>query len=335
MKKGLKARYQFLEMFVLLLENGFSIQESLHVMIRSQSFSQELLTIMTEALSTGKSLAECFDLMGFTTQEVMQIQLAEVHGNLIEALRNISQQLTIMNQQTAELKKIISYPVVLLVFSGGMLLSMRYILLPQLLASDMVKADHWGIWVMRYSPIVLGIGLLGMILVALIIQWYFKRKSILEKARFISRLPFVGSFYTLYQTSYFSLEWGKLFKEGFEMKQILSILVLLPNQTLMVALAQEINQGLQEGIILTDQLSHYSFLTPEFSLIVFQGEIKGRLGDELLIYQQLLMKKIVTKMEQTIRLIQPIVFVLIAAVIVAIYVAMFLPIYGNIGGMLE
>ena len=143
MKKGLKARYQLLEMFVLLLENGFSIQESLHVMIRSQSFSQELLMIMTEALSTGKSLAECFDLMGFTTQEVMQIQLAEVHGNLIEALQNISQQLTIMNQQTAELKKIISYPVVLLVFSGGMLLSMRYILLPQLLASDMVQADHW------------------------------------------------------------------------------------------------------------------------------------------------------------------------------------------------
>lgn len=335
MKKGLKARYQFLEMFVLLLENGFSIQESLYVMLRSQSFSQELLTIMTEALSTGKSLAECFDLMGFTTQEVMQIQLAEVHGNLVEALQNISQQLTIMNQQTAELKKIISYPIVLLVFSSGMLLSMRYILLPQLLASDMVQADHWGIWVMRYSPIILGIGLLGMILVALIIQWYFKRKSILKKARFISRLPFVGSFYTLYQTSYFSLEWGKLFKEGFEMKQILSILVLLPNQTLMVALAQEINQGLQEGIILTDQLSHYSFLTPEFSLIVFQGEIKGRLGDELLIYQQLLMKKIVAKMEQTIRLIQPIVFVLIAAVIVAIYVAMFLPIYGNIGGMLE
>ena len=180
MKKGLKARYQLLEMFVLLLENGFSIQESLHVMIRSQSFSQELLMIMTEALSTGKSLAECFDLMGFTTQEVMQIQLAEVHGNLIEALRNISQQLTIMNQQTAELKKIISYPVVLLVFSGGMLLSMRYILLPQLLASDMVQADHWGIWVMRYSPIILGIGLLGMILVALIIQGYFKRKSILS-----------------------------------------------------------------------------------------------------------------------------------------------------------
>ena len=56
MKKGLKARYQLLEMFVLLLENGFSIQESLHVMIRSQSFSQELLMIITEALSTGKSL---------------------------------------------------------------------------------------------------------------------------------------------------------------------------------------------------------------------------------------------------------------------------------------
>lgn len=335
MKKGLKARFNFLEMFVLLLENGFSIQESLQVMARSQSFSEDLLRLMSEALLHGKSLGECFELMGFTPQEVIQIQLAEVHGNLVESLGNILQNLKIVNQQATEFKKIITYPIVLLLFSFGMLLSMRYILLPQLLASNMVRQDHWGIIFMEYSPLILALVLGSFLLFALIIQWLFKRKSILKKASFISKLPFVGPIYSLYQTSYFSLEWGKLFKEGFEMKQILSTLILLPNQSLMVALAQELNQGLQEGILLTNQLTHYPFLMPEFSLIVFQGEIKGKLGDELLIYHQLLMKKLTARVEQGIRVIQPLAFVFIAIVIILIYVAMFLPIYGNIGGVIE
>lgn len=335
MKKGIKERFSFLEMFVLLLENGFSIQESLQVMKRSQSFSDELLSTITKALSDGKALAECFQLMGFSTQEVMQIHLAEVHGNLVEALGNILQNLKIMQQQATEFKKIITYPIVLLIFSFGMLLSMRYILLPQLLASNMVRQDHWGILLMEYGPLLFIVFVLLICLLGSLTHWYFKKKTVLEKATFISKIPFVGLIYSLYQTSYFSLEWGKLFKEGFEMKQILSTLVLLPNQSLMVALAQELNQGLQEGILLTNQLPHYPFLMPEFSLIVFQGEIKGKLGDELLIYQQLLMKKLIAKVEQIIRLIQPLIFIFIAVVIIVIYIAMFLPIYGNIGGILE
>lgn len=111
------------------------------------------------------------------------------------------------------------------------------------------------------------------------------------------------------------------------------LLFQLPQESLMVALAYELNQGLREGILLTEQLPKYSFLTPEFSLIVFQGELKGRLGEELLVYHQLLLKKLIQIVEQALKWIQPTVFLFIAVVIIMIYVAMFLPIYGNIGGV--
>lgn len=335
MNKDRKARVAFLEMFVLLLENGFSIQEGLQIMERSHAFSEKLLVILTEALAQGQSLGEGFQQMGFYPQEVLQIQLAETHGNLVETLSNLLQNLKMMEKQRMELRKIMTYPMILLIFSFGMLLSMRYLLLPQLLASQMVNQDHWGILFMTYSPFIFGVLLLLLGISSFVIYQGLKQKSVLEKACLFSRFPLIGPLYTMYQTSYFSLEWGKLFMEGLESKQIIQTLVSLPESSLMVALSKELHQGLEEGVSLTNQIPRYPFLLPEFSLIVFQGELKGKLGAELLIYSELVMQRFVTKIEERIKWIQPIVFMGIALVILIIYIAMFLPLYGNIGGVLE
>lgn len=333
-RRASKARLAILEMFVLLLGNGFHLQESLQVMLRSRQFSSELLTTIQQGLIEGKSLGECFQVIGFSEQEVLQIQLAEVHGDLVETLQNILKNSQLVAQQRAELQKVMTYPFVLLLFSMGMLLSMRWILLPQLLASNMVQTDHWGILFLTHSPTIFLLILLLVLVVILAHHQWLKRKSFLQRAHYWSAFPFIGSWYSLYQTSYFALEWGKLFREGLEMKQILETLIQLPQQSLMVALANELNSGLRSGVILTEQLPQYSFLTPEFSFIVFQGELKGKLGEELLIYHQLLLNKLIQKVEKTLKWVQPIVFLLIAIVIVMIYVAMFLPIYGNIGGLI-
>ncbi|MHC5268884.1 competence type IV pilus assembly protein ComGB [Enterococcus sp. LJL98] len=332
MKKERKERIAFLEMFVLLLENGFSLQESLQVMERSRSFSERLLTVLTHSFTQGQSLGEGFCQMGFRPSEVLQVQLAETHGNVTETLSNLLQHLKLLDKQRTELQKIMTYPMILLLFSFSTLLSMRYLLLPQLLASQMVNPDHWGIWFMTYSPFLFGGSLLVFSLSGFCLRHLFRRKSPLEQAILLSRLPVVGSFYRLYQTSYFSLEWGKLFKEGLESKQVIQTLIALPENSLMITVSKKLNQGLAEGLSLTNQLADYPFLLPEFSLIVFQGELKGKLGEELLIYSQLVLKQFVTKVEQGIKWIQPLVFIGIALAIIAIYVAMFIPLYGNLGG---
>ena len=333
-RKKAKEQLSLLEMLVLLLENGFSIQESVQVMMRSQQFSKELLVIVQQGLVQGETLAACFLMMGFSQQAAMQLQLAEVHGNLVETLQSMLKNTKLVAKQRNELQKIMTYPCILLFFSMGMLFSMRWILLPQLLASNMVQANHWGILFLEYSPTIFLLVILFVLAIGFAFYQWLKRKTVLQRALYLSRIPFLGSLYRLYQTSYFSLEWGKLFREGLEMKQILETLTALPQESLMVALAYELNQGLREGILLTEQLPKYSFLTPEFSLIVFQGELKGRLGEELLVYHQLLLKKLIQIVEQALKWIQPTVFLFIAVVIIMIYVAMFLPIYGNIGGVI-
>ncbi|WP_028790686.1 competence type IV pilus assembly protein ComGB [Tetragenococcus muriaticus] len=328
-------REQFLEMLVSLLENGFSLQESLSVMQRNQQFSPSILQCFTEGLAKGATLAECFYQAGFSLQEMTQVQLADIHGNIVTTLKNILATMKIIRKQKKELGKVATYPALLFVFVVVLLLAMRFFLLPSLLQSGMIKTQHWSIGVISYGPFVMG----GMVLFIGVLVgggvWYSKKHSVIDRAVFIAHLPFVGRLYRMYQTSYFSLEWGKMFKQGLEARQILAFMESVNPHSLVASLAKELNHALSFGKPLPEELERYSFLLPEFSLIILQGEVKGKLGEELLLYSQLLTKRTVEKVEGWLRWVQPVVFLFIAVLIMAIYIAMFLPMYENIGGIME
>lgn len=327
-------RKPFLAILVALLENGFSIQESIQVIQRSGQFSEQQLQQFIQGLKAGSSFSECFRQIGFSAQQVVQIQLAETHGNIQHTLKTMLEHMELFEKQQKEIRKVIAYPVLLLIFVFALLLGMRLFLLPSLLQSGMLPVHHWGILFLQYAPIVVVtlffLGILGGVCSI----YYFKRQTVLEKANFLSRLYLIGDLYSLYQTSYFSLEWGRLFKQGLEAQQILTQMSSMDATTLLAAVAKEVHEGLSQGQSLAHQLADYRFLTEEFPLIIYQGEVKGKLGEELLLYSQLLLTKLVNKVEKGIQWIQPLIFLFIATLIVAIYLAMFLPMYGNLGGMM-
>ena len=64
-------------------------------------------------------------------------------------------------------------------------------------------------------------------------------------------------------------------------------------------------------------------------LIIEYGEMKGKLGDELLIYSDESWTKFFEKVESAMNVIQPLVFLFVALMIVLIYAAMLLPIYAQ------
>lgn len=326
---------KFLEILVILLENGFSIQESLAVMARNKQIAPQLLTGFGQSLQRGQSLAESFYQIGYSIAEKMQIQLAELHGDILVTLKTIAQNRRLVRKQKEELQKVGAYPLLLLVFVIGLLFGMRVCLLPSLIQSGMVDENHWSIAFLKYGPfIIVGTIVFGGVMF-LITQAYLRHQSVIRRATFISKIPLIGKFYRLSQTSFFALEWGKAYQQGLETHQILTQMALLPENSLMEAMAQDLHADLSSGKELAEQLQRYPFLLPEFPVIIFQGEIKGHLGDELLLYSQLLVDRLVADAQRLIQWLQPLVFLLVAALIVAIYVAMFLPMYGNIGGILE
>ncbi|GBD62918.1 competence type IV pilus assembly protein ComGB [Tetragenococcus halophilus] len=334
-KNNALMREQFLEMLISLLENGFSLQESLAVMQRNKQFSWEILQCFTSGLAKGASFAECFYQAGFSLAETTQVQLADIHGNIVVTLKNILNTMQILRKQKKELSKVASYPLLLFLFVLALLFAMRFFLLPSLLQSGMIETSHWSIWLIAYGPFIM-VGFILIILCLLVAGWWYaKQQTVIDRGVFLAGLPFIGFLYKMYQTSYFALEWGKMFKQGLEARQILGFMESVNPHSLVASLARELNDALSKGNSLAKELESYPFLLPEFSLIILQGEVKGKLGEELLLYSQLLTKRIVEKIEGWIQWIQPLVFLFVAVLIMAIYIAMFLPMYENVGGIMK
>ncbi len=327
-------KQQHIQTLTDLLSNGFSLSEALGVMRRSGHFVSQRLADFHEGLAAGQELADCFDCLSFTPQEKAQIQLAQRHGDLTAALANIAQQMALTAKQRQELLKTLTYPLLLLVFIGALLVGMRQFLLPQLLATGMMAQEHWGVRFLTAAPYWLAALVGGSVAVFLSVRLWFRQRSALQRCTLWSRLPLFGGLYQLLVTSYFALEWGKLFKEGLELRQIIATMQLTSENSLMYQLARELDLSLQQGLPLAEQLAKYRFLTPEFTLIVFQGEAKGRLGTELVLYSRLTQKRFFQRTEKLLHLIQPLIFLFVALLIVSVYAAIFLPLYGNLNDVM-
>ncbi|WHA08978.1 competence type IV pilus assembly protein ComGB [Enterococcus montenegrensis] len=323
-------KQRFVKTLADLLLSGFTLLQAIEVIQRSHGFNAEKIGAFRDKLATGTQLSEVFQTLDFTASEIAQVQLAAEQGLLAETLGQIAKQLQLAAKQRRALRQVLSYPFLLLIFVSGVMVSLHQFLLPQLLASGMLSKRHWGILFLRYSPYVLFIFVLLLVLAYGLIQQFFKKSSALAQANFLSQIPVVKQFYRLFIANYFALEWGKLFQQGLEINQIIYVMQKTDSSSLLSQLATELDYALQKGESLSDKLQGYAFLPPEFSLIVFQGQATGKLGIELILYSKLCGQKLNSKVERAISLIQPLVFVVIAVLIISVYGALFLPLYGNI-----
>ena len=155
------------------------------------------------------------------------------------------------------------------------------------------------------------------------------KKQVLKKADFLTSLPTIGSFYATYYSAFFALEWGKLFSQGFEIKTVLQLMRKSSQSSLMKEVSKVIERRLITGQPFHEQLREFHFFSLELATIIEQGEVKGNLGRELIIYSDLSFQRFFTKIEKAIQWIQPIIFLVVAILVISVYLAMLMPIYGG------
>lgn len=142
--------------------------------------------------------------------------------------------------------------------------------------------EHWGIQLIQVFHWYVLLFILAVTLLALLVRYRLMKLSPVDQSEWISRQLLIGPIYSLYQSAYLSLEIGKLFHEGFELRQIIVCLKETKQESLIQHLASKLIQGLEAGMSLAEQFQNYRFLSEEFSKIVLQGEAKGSLGKELI-----------------------------------------------------
>lgn len=320
-----KQRIDFVHLLGDLLENGFSLQQAFDFFTNANLFIPSVLQTVQRDLYQGKSLAVSFSQLNYSNDQVLQIELAETHGDLAQTLLGIAKQMLLVQRQRENFLKAVSYPLLLLVFLNIILLGMRFFLLPQLLAGGMVQEKDFSVYLINAVPFI-GLGML-IFLILLILCWqsWGKRKNYIDRFKILARIPFLGTLFSNYYSAYFALEWGKLFQQGLELHQIIECLLVIDGKSLMQELAADLAVRLAQGNTLAEELKRYPFLTKEFSRIVFQGEARGNLAKELLTYSQLVWRRFFNQLEFLCSWLQPLVFLIVALLIVSLYLTMLLP----------
>lgn len=113
-----KQQQLFLKLLADLLANGFNIQESFSFMKKSNALPQHSITFLVEGFSSGIALQALVEELGFSTMVSAQLSFATAHGDLVGTLQAISEHFFQTEKYRQQFYKIISYPLLLIVFDS-------------------------------------------------------------------------------------------------------------------------------------------------------------------------------------------------------------------------
>ncbi|MER2063314.1 MAG: type II secretion system F family protein, partial [Alkalibacterium sp.] len=94
---------------------------------------------------------------------------------------------------------------------------------------------------------------------------------------------------------------------------------------LITEMGDYIEREMKQGKSFHESLKDLTFLKKEITLVVRQGEQSGHLGKELEMYARECEEELDKQIEQVMNWVQPVIFIFVALVIVAIYAALLLP----------
>ena len=277
---------------------------------------------MRHGLANGQAFSEIMTGLGFSDAVVTQLSLAELHGNLSLALLKIEEYLDNLAKVKKKLIEVATYPMMLLGFLVLIMMGLRNYLLPQL------SSQNFATQLIGHLPTIFLLSVLMLLGLTGAIYLIFKGQKRIPVYSFLARLPFVGSFVKIYLTAYYAREWGNMIGQGLELSQIFQIMQE-QRSVLFQEIGQDLGQALQNGQEFSDKIASYPFFKKELSLIIEYGEVKSKLGSELEIYALKTWEEFFGRVNRTMNLIQPLVFVFVALMIVLLYAAMLLPLYQN------
>ncbi|MFT8630922.1 type II secretion system F family protein, partial [Liquorilactobacillus hordei] len=123
-----------------------------------------------------------------------------------------------------------------------------------------------------------------------------------------------------------------LLKEGMNIKEIYLFLKKFEKNTFLYEVGNELGDNLKKGNDIHKFIAKYDFLPSEISLFLQKGKVLSLVGEEFFFFSEIIYKRLVIQINRLIEMIQPILFVIIAILIVITYLKMLTPIYSNLGG---
>ena len=146
-------------------------------------------------------------------------------------------------------------------------------------------------------------------------------------------MPIIGKCYCYYYQYYLTSILGMMVKEGMSLAEICQLTQEFHRDSILYIFGKKAINILQQGGNLANVIVDYPFLPNELIIFMNKGMTLEKIGQDLTIFAQLQFKTLTNSIERLLIYVQPIIFSVIAIVIVCLYLSILLPIYHSFQGV--
>ncbi|MGY3313618.1 competence protein ComGB [Peribacillus simplex] len=339
-KWQLKEQAVFISKLGELLSHGYPLADALHFLEfqeskkKAEDFAQAI-----KDLRNGYPLHQVLIHLNFHPQLVSYIFYGEQYGDLDRALKEGGQYWKKRTEDMDKVKKLMVYPVFLVIFVSIVFYILQSVLLPkfQAIYFTMDVDQNAILKLLSASTIILPVLpfiLLGLLLFLFVLKrFWFNGLCPLRQRRILMGIPIFGTFIKLYETYFFASQFSGLLSGGLSINESIKLFSKNQQQPFYQKLCSIIKDDLTEGRSLEMIFQELPYFDGNLPVVAANGQKYGRLDAELHHYSRFLLEKIEEKMNAILKIIQPLMFSLIGLLIVSIYLAVLLPMFSLLEGI--
>ena len=322
----------FIKRLYELIDHGYMLEDSLEFLLIQYEVSSDEIKIIKEKLSNGSKLSDILGYLGYSQLIVSKIKFAENYGRIEDMLLEVETYLTIRKIQQEKVLKTLRYPLFLTLTLICLIMVFNALVIPQfenIYTSSNIKMDLQTIILIKslyYIPKFISIIFLCTIIGIGYIFYTIKYKPHLF-LKSLLYIPKVRNYSKLYFSYRFSMELSLFLMSGFSLKTALEVLVEENYDYYLTYFSKDILYELDNGISFEEAVAKIKYFDKSMKKFVSHGKNNGLIDKELKLFSELMLDTFLTSLDKSLRKLQPILFGILAVVIVGLYMVILLPIF--------
>ena len=322
----------FIKRLYELIDHGYMLEDSLEFLLIQYEVADDEIKKIKEKLSNGSKLSDILGYLGYSQLIVSKIKFAEDYGRIEDMLLEVETYLKIKKIQQEKVIKTLRYPLFLTLTLICLIMVFNALVIPQfenIYTSSNIKMDLQTIILIKslyYIPKIISIIFL-LILICIGYTFYtikYKPNLFLKSLLYI---PKVRNYSKLYFSYRFSMELSLFLMSGFSLKTALEVMVEEDYDYYLTLFSKDILNELDQGIGFEDVIGKIKYFDKSMRKFVSHGKNNGLIDKELKLFSELMLDTFLTSLDKNLKKLQPILFGILAVVIVGLYMVILLPIF--------
>lgn len=322
----------FIQRLSELIEHGYMLEDSIEFLLFQYDVSLEKIDSLKLELSHGKKLSDLLRYLGYSTFVTSKMKFAEDYGSIEDMLLEIENYLRIKKEQKEKVIKTLRYPLVLTIALITLIMVFNLLVIPQfenIYTSSSIKMDIQTILLIKiiyYTPKIISIIVILSIIV-LVYMIYIKkyRKNIFLNT--LMYIPKIRVYARLYYSYKFTLELSLFLMSGFSLKTALEVIIEENYDYYLTYFSKKIMRDLDKGLSFEEAIASIKFFDKSVEKFVIHGINNGLIDRELKLFSELMLDTFLTSLDKMLRKFQPVLFAILAFVIIGLYMVILMPIF--------